>query len=354
VINTNSFLSDLNELAKQLTAKTPNISSIPPTPGKDTTASTHRAVLEPPKELLNYLKLLQVLLVKNDANNIEDGKNQIKVHSDTVKMKQEEASKALQASIAAQKKAESSNVFANIFGWIAAAVTAVVGVVMMASGVGAPAGAVMMVLAIDQMGGMATGTSMMGEATKGIATGLEQLGMDPTAANILASVLVLVIAVVATAGANSAWSAAKSTYSKMTGSAASSAKVSPLVASTAKGSAAAASSATGSSATAGSAAAATESYMNTIIQGGQIIAASTQMAGAATNMKSAVHKHEADLADVNRARIEKVILQQRDALETLIKQIKESMANRESTINIMSSTLTQADNSMKKLVRITA
>jgi hypothetical protein len=71
-------------------------------------------------------------------------------------------------------------------------------------------------------------------------------------------------------------------------------------------------------------------------------------------MSSAVHKQEADLADANRARIEKVILQQRDALETLIKQIKESMANRESTMNMMSSILTQTDNSMKKLVRITA
>jgi hypothetical protein len=353
VINTSSFVSDLNELAHQLT-KTKNIASVSSATINNDSARSNHVVLEPPKFNFNYLKILQQLLIENDTKNLENGKNQINVHSDTVKMQREEENKALEASRAAYKRAQSSGAISKIFGWIAAAFTAVIAVALVATGVGAIAGAIMMTLALDQLVGMATGTSLMGEATKGIAMGLEELGMDPATANIIASVIILVVVVVATVGAS-----ATSSTAKVADSAASLTKGATTAAGSTSGATAAAGSATNSATAAFSAVrtavgSAVGNY-DKLRNSAQIITASTQLAGAATSIDSAVHKNEADLADVDRVRIEKIILQQQDAIENLIEKIKEGIANREATFMNMTRIIDEHHTSINKITsRISA
>lgn len=147
-----------------------------------------------------------LLLVKTRSSNeqIKASQDDVQVNKVKQQQKHDEILEQIEKSIEAGDKAKKGGVFGKIFGWIAGIATAIAGAALVATGVGAVAGAAMLALAVDGMVGMATGHSLMGELTKGVAKGLEAMGMSETAANIVASVTVAVATIAVTAGAGMA------------------------------------------------------------------------------------------------------------------------------------------------------
>jgi len=162
------------------------------------------AKLMSPADLALLLKTVQskteqsmIALSKNDIERIQkDQKDQAEVRL-----------KNLQDQIEKANKAAKSGLFGQIFGWIAAAFMAIAGAIMIATGVGAAAGAALLVGGIAMMTAMALstpgkdGTSPMTKMIDGIAKGLVSLGMDPKAAQGLATGLIAAVFIAASAPA---------------------------------------------------------------------------------------------------------------------------------------------------------
>ncbi len=130
------------------------VAGSPAAPGKGT---AEKMGLELPKKISNsdlmaMLQEVKAKLEETQLKNSSDAINQIK------KDKQNQAQKRLQEikkMQAAQEKAKKKGLLGKIFGWIAAAVTTIVGGILVATGVGAGLGTIMLVGGITAMAAMA-------------------------------------------------------------------------------------------------------------------------------------------------------------------------------------------------------
>jgi len=162
------------------------------------------AKLMSPADLALLLKTVQS---KTEQSMIALSKNDIERIQHEQKDQAEVRLKNLMEQIEKANKAQKSGLFGQIFGWIAAAFMAIAGAIMIATGVGAAAGAALLVGGIAMMTAMALstpgadGTSPMSKMIDGIAKGLVSLGMDPKAAQGLATGLIAAVFIAASAPA---------------------------------------------------------------------------------------------------------------------------------------------------------
>ncbi|WP_431688359.1 type III secretion system translocon subunit SctE [Hahella sp. NBU794] len=179
-------------------------------PAQNTSGKSFAPDLERPQPRSSDELVALLLTIKSKSSNeqIESSQQDIQLNRTKQNQKHDEMLDQIQKSIEAGDKAKKGGLFGKIFGWIANIATAIAGAVMIATGVGAIAGAAMLALAVDSMVGAATGHSLMGEMTKGIAKGLQAMGMDESVANIVAGVVTAAVTIAVCVGASMA-SAAK-------------------------------------------------------------------------------------------------------------------------------------------------
>ncbi|OZG72688.1 hypothetical protein BTA51_14255 [Hahella sp. CCB-MM4] len=183
---------------------------IPPASNGQSPGNQFAPELEKPQPRSSDELVALLLEIKSKSSNeqIASSQQDIQLSRTKQNQKHDEMLEQIEKSIKAGEKAKKGGLFGKIFGWIANIATAIAGAVMIATGVGAIAGAAMLALAVDSMVGAATGHSLMGELTKGIAKGLQAAGVSEDIANIVAAVTTTVMAIAVTVGAGMA-SAAK-------------------------------------------------------------------------------------------------------------------------------------------------
>ena len=308
-------------------------------------SSVSQVPLSAPQTGLNLTLLLQSIQVKLDEQGIARGKEDVHELAQKNKERHKEVMEAIQRSIAEMERAQKSGGIAKAFGWIAAAATLLAGIAMMAIPGGAPAGAIMLGLGIDQIIGMTTGHSAISALTTAIADGLSKVMGEP-ANTIVATLIVTAIIIIATAGAGS-FSSATSSAGRAASTAATTGKSAASAASTSGQTASAA-------ATATKAAESISRFQVVMHQTRNIslfVSGATQVGGGAANMDAAVHKKEADDAKVEEALVRKVILQNKSYIENAIEHLQALTQNSESTLTQMVNYITQEQETNQKLIR---
>ncbi|MBU6949799.1 type III secretion system translocon subunit SctE [Hahella sp. HN01] len=187
-------------------------------PAPNALGKSFAADLAPPTLLSSDELVALLLTIKSKSSNEQIAASQQDIELNRTKQDQKHADmkEQIQKSIEAGEKAKKGGLFGKIFGWIAS----IAAVVMAVTAVGVVAGAVMLALAADSMVGAATGHSLMGAMTKGIAKGLQAMGMDESVANIVAGVVTAAVMVAVCVGASmaSASKAGSSIISKLASS----------------------------------------------------------------------------------------------------------------------------------------
>ncbi len=178
---------------------TPNLQET----GRPTGATTIPA-LDNPSDLkqieANLEKLLAYLQLDNDERQAEMAKDRIDINKDSFKKEHEDRASKIKKSLADMEKAAKAQKASKIFGWIMAALAVVVAVVACVATGGIAVGAVVGALVAIGMQVM-NETGAMDKITEKLTEGLEKLGLDKKAAQILAALIITAAVIAISAGA---------------------------------------------------------------------------------------------------------------------------------------------------------
>jgi hypothetical protein len=172
----------------------------PPTDDDGTFLPSYgKPILEAPRSAqigADLALIIQEIRAKLSEVKQQASTEDVLVRSERQKTKHDERMKQLDDAIKSQEKADKGGLIGKILGWIAAAAMVIAGALLMiagGAGVGLLVGgiAMMAVMTLEE-------TGVMEEMTKAIAKGLEDAGLDPKAAQILAAVITAIIVIAAT------------------------------------------------------------------------------------------------------------------------------------------------------------
>lgn len=166
--------------------------------------ATSIPALDDPSDLkqieANLEKLLAYLQLDNDQRQAEMAKERIDINKDSFKTEHEERKAKIQKSLDDMESAAKAQKASRIFGWIMAALAVVVAVVACVATGGIAVGAVVGAIVAIGMQAM-NEAGVMDKVTESLAKGLESLGMDKKAAQILAALIITAAIIAISVGA---------------------------------------------------------------------------------------------------------------------------------------------------------
>lgn len=177
------------------------VSTTDDTDSTGTDSVTGKPELEAPAKDVDPSDLVGLLMkMKSESTDlqIKTGVNFIQANKSKLAAEYKDKIEKIKESFEAMEKAKKSGIIGKIFGWIGAIVTAIVGAILIATGVGAVAGGLMLAAAAVMITQMSLSQAMEDGTLK----------MDPKAAQIMMITLSCVAAVLAIAGGVAAFATA--------------------------------------------------------------------------------------------------------------------------------------------------
>ncbi|WP_417790358.1 type III secretion system translocon subunit SctE [Terasakiella pusilla] len=279
--------------------------------------------------------LLLEIRNKLSEETINTSKESIEADKSKKEDQHAEAIKKLEEAAKSAEKAEKAGVFGKVFGWVATAALAIAGAALIATGGGAVAGGIMLAMAVDSALRMSGAYEALGNAvggdvgevmkggvvgglTTGIAKGLEALGMDETAANIVAGIAVTVVIVAVTWGAGSGGAAVNAT--------------------------------TQAAAQATQAAAKAAQVAGTIAKASSMVSAASTIGGSVSGMAKASYEKDATDSRAEHLKLQAMIAKMQSQMEEETDRIKKVVEELEESVSTVMDILSSQDSSTGQLV----